>query len=119
MNATRKPPVAGIGFGQQGYWCNRHFTTLELAQSAYDRMAAELRNEIVPSGTGGRLCWRHGSIETPIEPPPGSTLIRGARFRGLLKSGKPGKTVHTIYLYRIDDRTAAKFMESPFYCPEA
>lgn len=100
----RKRPVAGIGFGQAGYWANRHFSSLDLARSAYEQHCAGLRNQ--------------NTIETSIE--PNSTIVAGAKFHNRLKNGKPGKMVHTVQLYLISDRQADSYLaSSPFYTVEA
>jgi len=110
MEIERKRPVAGIGYGQKGFWGNEHFSSVALAEEAFEKRCREMRNEIPVQF--GKLAWKHGSIEMPIV---GGTLIKGSRFVGKLKSGKPGKIVHTVHLYGIDDKLADKFMADPWY----
>jgi hypothetical protein len=103
---TRKQPVAGIGFGQRGYWGNRHFSTVELAEAAFDDCARETR----------AIYTRMGKfIEEEIT---GDSLIRGLRFVPLRKDGKRGKLIHTIHLYRIEPLNAELYLRDRFYSVE-
>jgi hypothetical protein len=105
-NDTRKRPVAGIGFGQRGYWANRHFSTLELAEAAFDDYARETR----------AIYTRMGKfIEEEIT---GGSLICGLRFVPLRKDGKRGKLIHTIHLYLIESVNADLYLRDRFYSVE-
>jgi hypothetical protein len=106
----RTRPVAGIGFGQAGYWGNRHFSTVELAEASYERYAAEIRASYSTQFSGK-------FIEVAIKPV--GTLIKGVRFINLKKNGKPGKIVHTVHLYKIEEAVANRYMASLWYTPEA
>jgi hypothetical protein len=88
----------GIGFGQRGYAGNKHYPTIETAEAAFEAMIVDLRRVY---GTPGRN-WTGKFIEEEMEINPGTTLLRRVRFVPLLKSGKQGKTIHTIYLYPIE-----------------
>lgn len=86
----------GIGYGQHGYWGNKHFDTIEAAEAAFEAYLVETREIYSRTARGqtGRF------VEESL--PAAGHGLRGVRVVPLLKSGKRGKTVHTVILYRID-----------------
>jgi hypothetical protein len=102
---TPKIPVAGIGFGGKGFWGNEHFSTLDLAEAAYEVRLAEMR----------KLYAAHCRfIEEPIGP-VGDTL-RGISFVPFNKDGRRGKRIQTVCLYVIPAIQADHYLKDLSYC---
>jgi hypothetical protein len=89
----------GIGYGQGCFWGNVHFADMESLSVALDAMLADIRTAY---GTAGRRQTGRFIEENTTEFPAGCGLIRKIRFIPLLKSGKRGKTIHTIQVYSIE-----------------
>jgi hypothetical protein len=87
----------GIGFGQRGYAGNEHFSTREAVEAAFEAMLVDLRNVY---GTPARN-WTGRYVEEELSIAEGVDLVRRVRFVPLLKSGKRGKAIHTLYIYPI------------------
>jgi hypothetical protein len=85
----------GIGFGQKGFWGNVHFPDRESAESAFESRLANLRAIYGKPGHN----WTGRYVEELVA---GALAIREVRFIPLKKNGKPGVTVHTVRLYRIE-----------------
>lgn len=106
----RKRPQFGIGFGQRGYWGNRHFSTEQMARQAYTNYVNQVRESYrKPFGS---------SFVVELIPVAGS-VIEAFRLVNLKKNGQRGKIVHTVHLYQIDEKQADMFMKDPFYAVEA
>lgn len=99
----------GIGFGQKGYWGNKHFHTLEAAEAEF-RKHAEGCHESYAKG------FAKYAVEDVDMSRAAPSLLKAIRFVNITKAGKRGKIVHTLHLYRIDYR---KDEEITKYIPNA
>ena len=117
MNAitTKKLPTIGIGYGQRGSWCNRHFASQEKAIAAFEKYLEEIRKIY---GTPGHN-WTGKFIEENDLIAEGSTVLRAIKFTPLKKNGKRGATIHKAILYPITQQTAEILIKNnPIYSVE-
>lgn len=99
----------GIGFGQRGYWGNKHFHTLEAAEAEFQKHV-EGCHEPYTKGFAKHV------VEDVDLSRAAPSLLKAIRFVNITKAGKRGKIVHTLQLCRIEYRTDDEIQK---YIPNA
>lgn len=110
---NKKIPLFGIGYGQRGYWGNKHYSTKETVEKGFD---AYLRS------THDAYYKSFGEAYTTTEETNNLTwsksLLRQIKFYNVKKNGKRGVIVHTVQLYAIEPNIAETYLKDPWYSVE-
>jgi hypothetical protein len=88
-------PTAGVGYGGQGVWINKHFATIEEARVFFDSQISELLNI-------------YGRGKYQISRSCLASLVDRFSIVNIKKNGKPGKAHQTVQMYRIIEEQRAR-----------
>src|SRR5678815_6155014 len=95
----RKAATHGICSANSRDCHSRHFSTLALAEAAYDAACQEMR---LLYGTPHGRQWTGKYEEYPLDLAlSAGRILKGIRLIPLKKNEQPGKRVHMVYLYPI------------------